>query len=79
MTNILDNKELDEIMTILEEMDDEELSVKLLSQFNSKTKELGALIINRNPSLSHNEWKALCDKAQSEVDKVIAQIKQYQK
>ncbi len=74
MENILDNSEINEVMNILENMSDEELSVQLLREFNNKTKELGTLLMNKDQNLDHGEWKTRCDDAKKAVDKVIEQI-----
>ena len=77
MNDLIDNKEVEEVMGILEEMADEELAVKLLQEFNAKTKELGTLLMNQDPSLDHGHWKAQCDDAKKEVDEIVAQIKKH--
>lgn len=61
-------------MNVLENMDDEVLSVKLLKQFNDHTKKLGTLLMNRDPNLSHAEWKVQCDDAKKEVDQIVSEI-----
>lgn len=79
MSNILDNKELEEIMEILENLEDEELAVKLLRDFNIATKQQGLLAINRDPGLSHAEWKEQCDEAQRVVSRIVTQIRNLSK
>lgn len=74
MKDILDNKELEEIMNILENLEDEELAVRLLRDFNNATKELGLLVVNKDPKISHQEWKELCDEAKMKVENVVSQI-----
>lgn len=71
---MIDNKELERIMDILENLEDEELSVKLLKEFNERTSRLGKLIMNKDSSLSHEEWKKLCEDAKDEVDFIIKKI-----
>jgi predicted metal-dependent phosphoesterase TrpH len=68
---------LDEIMEKLEKIEDEQLAVVLLKEFNDKTKELGKLIVNKESDLSHEEWERLCEKAKKDVDEVIKKIKEY--
>lgn len=75
MSEILDNKDLEELMAILENMQDEELAVKLLAELNSSTKALGTLILNMNNSLGHEEWKKECDLARKRVEDVVKQIR----
>ncbi|GAB4018015.1 MAG: hypothetical protein Fur0010_18990 [Bdellovibrio sp.] len=72
---MLDTKEVDEIMELLENHPDQELAVLMLREFNDKTRELGILILNQDPSLSHEEWKAKCDQAKKEVDMIIKRIR----
>ena len=72
---MIDNKETLEILRILENLDDDQLAVDLLNEFNAKTKKLGQLILNQDSSLSHEEWKRLCDQAKIEVDEIIKKIR----
>jgi len=72
---MLDTKEMDEILSILEEYPDQELAVLMLREFNDKTRELGLLLLNRDSSLSHGEWKTKCDQAQEDVNQVVKRIK----
>lgn len=71
---MFDTTELQHILEKLENLDDEELAVELLAEFNEKKKSLGNLIMNRDPSLSHEEWKKQCDEAKIELDKVLRRI-----
>ncbi len=65
------------VMEVLENMEDEALAASLLAELNQKTKEMGSLIMNRDPNLSHDEWKAKCDAAKAEVDALITKIESY--
>lgn len=71
---MLDNKELENIMSRLENLDDEELAVELLKEFNDKSKNLGKLLMNLDESLNGEQWKTLCDNAQKEVDELVKKI-----
>ena len=71
----IDNTELDEIMHKLENLEDEQLAVVMLQNFNKATTKLGELLMNVNKELSHGEWKAACDEAKKEVDKIVDEIK----
>ena len=71
----IDNSELDEIMHKLENLEDEKLAVVMLQNFNKATTKLGELLMNVNKELSHGEWKAACDEAKKEVDKIVDEIK----
>ncbi len=75
MTKVLDNSEVEEITEILENLEDEELAVKLLKDFNSKTRALGLLLLNKDKKLSHDEWKKECDQAKAELDQFLAHIR----
>ena len=72
---MIDNTEVNAILAILENMEDEILATKLLQEFNEKTATLGQLILNKDQSLAHDEWKNKCDDAQSAVDQVVQKIK----
>ena len=71
---MLDNKEINELLEILENLDDEELAVELLKEFNSSSKDLGKLLLNLDKGLEHNDWKLECEVAQKRLDRVIARI-----
>ena len=71
---MLDNQEINNILEILENLEDEELAVELLKEFNSASKDLGKLLLNLDKNLAHDEWKGQCDKAQKRLDDVVARI-----
>ncbi len=73
---MLDNAELEALMGKLEELEDEELAVKLLREFNDATSSYGKLILNQNQELSHEQWKEDCDKAKDKVDSIIKKIQE---
>ncbi len=73
-SNLLDNTEVNRILEKLEQLEDEELSVKLLKKFNDQSRRLGLLLMNRDPNLDHEKWKQECDDAQRELDKLIKTI-----
>ena len=77
MKELLDNSEVNEVMEILENMQDEELAVSLLKEFNEKTKALGELLVNRDKNLQHGEWKAQSDDAKKSLDELISRIKSF--
>ena len=77
MNDILDNREINEILEILENMQDEELSTSLLFEFNEATRHHGQLLMNRDPELDHDDWKQKCDDAAKEVDLIIKKIQSH--
>ncbi len=77
MNDIIDMSEMNALMEILENMEDEQLAAQLLKKLNDKTKDHGQLIINRDPNMSHAEWKVLSDEAKAQVDLVVNEIKSY--
>ena len=72
----IENTELDEIMEILENLEDEQLAVVKLREFNDATKVLGELLMNLNKDLESKQWKKECDIAKKTVDKIVDEIKQ---
>lgn len=74
INQLIDNTDLNKVMEVLENMEDEQLSVKLLKEFNDRTKQLGELIMNRDPELDHAHWKAQCDDAKKAVERVVEEI-----
>jgi hypothetical protein len=71
----IENIELDEIMNKLENLEDEQLAVIKLKEFNDATKVLGELLMNLDKNLNHDEWKNRCDLAKKEVDRIVDEIK----
>lgn len=72
---MLDNQELNEILEKLENLEDEELAVKLLKEFNEASGKLGKLLLNLDESLAHEDWKAMCDSAQARLDAILNKIR----
>lgn len=71
---MIDNKEINRILSKLEDCEDEEKAVMYLKKFNSQSKLLGKLLLNLDKSLTHEEWKKQCDQAQKELDHIVAEI-----
>jgi len=71
---MLDNQDINTILEKLENLEDEELAVELLREFNATSKILGKLLLNLDKSLPHEEWKKQCDEAQKNVDAVVSRI-----
>jgi hypothetical protein len=71
---MLNNFELDEILEKLENLEDEELAVKLLADFNRLTSQHGKLILNLDKSLPHEEWKKKCDDLSQEISILVNKI-----
>ncbi|MCF8058846.1 MAG: hypothetical protein K9K67_06105 [Bacteriovoracaceae bacterium] len=74
MKDLIDNTEVERVLTKLEEIEDEALAVELLKEFSDATRELGRLLLNQDDSLSHEEWKSECDKAKIKVDNVLNKV-----
>lgn len=72
---MLDNREINEVLEKLESLEDEHLAVELLKEFNRLTSLQGKLILNKDDSLSHTEWKKESDKLKNEVEKLVLKIK----
>lgn len=71
---ILDTQEMDRVLSKLESMDDEELAVKMLREFNDLTAQLGKLINNRDSSLETEAWKKMCDDVQTKIDNFLERL-----
>lgn len=71
---MIDNSEINKILELLENMEDEDLAVKLLQEFNFASKELGRLLLNQDSRISNEEWKKLCEEAQARLDKIVLRI-----
>ncbi len=71
---MIDNSELMRLMEKLENLEDEQLAVKLLKALNDKSKHMGQLILNLDPKLDHDTWKKKCDAAKADLDQVVTEI-----
>lgn len=73
---MIDNNDLEKILAKLEYIEerDEALAIKLLKEFNDASKEYTQLLRNTDESLSNDDWKVACDKAQKKLNKVMATI-----
>lgn len=71
---MLDNHEVNQILEKLETLEDEQLAVELLKEFNACSSKLGKLLLNLDKSISHETWKSECDKAQCALDSIVARI-----
>ena len=73
---MIDNNEIERILEKLENLEDEELAVELLKEFNRSSSELGKLLLNLDNKLTHQEWKNLCDSAQNKLSQIVKKIDQ---
>ena len=77
MNDDIDNSEINEILDILENIEDEEVAASMLAELNEATRYHGKLIMNRDPQLSHEDWKKQCDEAAKEVKNIVDRIFAY--
>lgn len=73
---MIDNSELNRILEKLENLEDEELAVELLREFNQASSDLGKLLLNLDATITHDHWKNLCDTAKFRLDLIIKKIDQ---
>lgn len=73
---MIDNSEWERLLAKLESLEDEEYAAQLLSELNMKSKKLGQLILNQDQNLEHSEWKAQCDLAKEELDRLLKTLDQ---
>ena len=71
---MIDNSDWSSLLEKLESLADEALATRLLSELNQKSSKLGKLLLNKDESLDHGVWKASCDDAREEVDKLVKEI-----
>jgi len=74
---VVETKDTERILEILENLSDEALSVNLLKEFSEKNKKFGKLLLNQDSTLSHAEWKNMCNEAKNEMDEFLAKIESY--
>jgi hypothetical protein len=72
---IVDAQEWAELLSILEDMEDQEEAKNLLGELNQKSKIWGQLFLNIDQNFDHQEWKGRCDRAQEELQEVIQKIR----
>jgi sensor histidine kinase regulating citrate/malate metabolism len=71
---MFDTTEFDHILEKLEQLEDEVLAAQLLKKFSEAQSKAGKLILNRDSSLDHDQWKQACDDANAELNSIIEQI-----
>lgn len=71
---MIDNQDLNKILEKLENLEDEELAVELLRDFNNASKKLGKLLLNLDQSLTHEQWKKECDLAKLDLEAIVKKI-----
>ena len=74
LTAVADVEQMSKILEILEEMEDQELAVKLLKNFNDKSSELNLLLQNKDAQLNHNVWKMECDLLSRDLKRAVDAI-----
>lgn len=74
---MIETQSTDRILEILENLSDEELSINLLKEFSDKNRKFGKLLLNKDSSLGHDEWKIKCDEAKKDMDEFLAKIESY--
>ncbi len=72
---MIERGELEELMEILEDHPDEELSVSLLKKLSDLTSAHGKLILNLDKSIPHAEWKKKCDDLSLEIEDLVEEIR----
>jgi hypothetical protein len=72
---MIGRSELEELMEILENCSDEELSVSLLKRLNDLTSAHGKLILNLDKTIPHAEWKRKCDDLTLEIEDLVEEIR----
>ncbi len=71
---MFDSSKFDEVMKKLESLADEQLAADLLRRFSASQSLIGKLLLNRDESLDHSEWKERCDKANAVLADVLKEI-----
>ncbi len=71
---MLDNKEMDRVLNLIESLPDNEISVKLLKEFSEIHKNFSKILFDKNPDLSHAEWKKKCDQAKLSIDEFLGRL-----
>ena len=77
MGDIIDNSELEQVLTILESMEDELLAAELLKDFQRCFKGAWSINLKYGSNFSHSEWKKKCDEAKERVDLILEKIKSH--
>jgi hypothetical protein len=71
---MIDTKEMERILNLIESLPDNDTSVSLLKEFSEKHKNFSKILFDTNPKLSHDEWKQKCTQAKVEIDEFLGRL-----
>lgn len=71
---MLDTKEMERILAMIESLPDDEVSIKFLKEFSEKHKNFSKILFDKNPQISHDEWKQKCSQAKLEIDEFLSRL-----
>lgn len=71
---MLDTKEMERVLGLIESLPDDQVSIKLLKEFSEKHKNFSKILFDKNPEVSHDEWKQKCSQAKLEIDDFLSRL-----
>ena len=71
---MLDTTEMERVLSLIESLPDNEVSIKFLKEFSEKHKNFSKILFDKNPELSHDEWKQKCTQAKLEIDEFLSRL-----
>ena len=71
---MFDTTEFTTVIEKLERLVDEQLAATLLSRFSQAQSNVSKLLLNNDESLSNEQWKVECDKANEKLKAVLVEI-----
>ena len=71
---MIDNNEMERVLNLIENLPDNDLSIKLLKEFSEKHKNFSKSLFDKNPEISHDEWKQKCTQAKLEIDNFLSRL-----
>ena len=75
MSKVIDTSEWNDIIDILENLSDENLAAKWLSDLTRLNRELGDLILQTDSDISDDDWKKKCDDKKAQIEELVQLIR----
>jgi len=71
---MLDTKEMERVLNLIESLPNDEISIELLKEFSQRHKNFSKILFDKDPGLSHDEWKQKCNQAKVEIDEFLVRL-----
>ena len=71
---MLDTTEMERVLGLIENLPDNEVSIRFLKEFSEKHKNFSKILFDKSPEISHEEWKQKCAQAKLEIDDFLSRL-----